>query len=530
MHIVPINIESEKLLLSNPEQLDELKRERPDLFATIVLSGDAGRLMRSYGKTLDSSIEPIESGLLFGKHDIESAPDVATGYHRQKALLEIADRGAQKSNISYRYLTLSGGSLTVTGEALFEGVVFDGVKLIAAPGARLSLRDCEFGSRKDYAVDLHEGAKVEVYESVRFIDCIKQFRMRLASRETAGCVIDFDDATAILDFLESNLVNAIQIDRDFTPAQTAFELRQPVMFINGANHALRFSAGEMTIEKDLALSGEFVCDTVITIDATERQSLSLSRFCGKLNIVGAETLRLSGCVFETSEIFAEDSEVILENCVLSGSNAITLTDSALSIQGGAIHAFNNGITYKSADGDETLFKTTQPKPSSLRMSGVSVMDCDSLFTSTVPVTVTIDGNCAFTQCRSPITAKECYIIARDSSSHGCVTLFELSRCTLEATNMSHHDDLLPYRLKERSAAKLSYCDMKECAEGVMVSKSKLTMIEDTFDACGIPVVTEKGDGIIEHLDCVFSNSKLRNFAIEHGNTLTNLKEFETCSV
>lgn len=522
MHIVPINIEPYGIIVSSPGQLSKIKSDKPELYASLLASGDAGRLCGAFAEECDEECG-AEPELLTGSHQMRFLEPVVVGLHRQKAVINVGERHIC-DDARFSYVTLCGGELRITGTAIFSGVVFDGVRLIIEAGASASLYDCEFGSRNDCAIEVLQGGRITRFDEVVFVDCRKHILFHYADRSSAGTVIDFDMASSIVDAFEDNIIRTIALDRDFLPPNNEIELRQPTRFLNATENELRFEVKRLQTETDFSLDGDFLCSAEVISESTHGQTLILSRFSGTLSLTGCSDTRLRRTLFEHARVSAVDSGIRLEECSVEKDSSFTLTDSAVSINASALYGLRQAFSFAAVE-EADPYKLSEPLQCAFIAEGSNFERCGPLFDTSIPLQISI-GKSRFNRCDAPITAANSFVAAHSVESVGCDNLIALEKSTLEASNMEHNGDGAPYILTGLSSAKITHSVFSGCKTGVFMHESKVELIEDRFTSCDVAVEAKEGKGIIAHGDCLFEGSIMRNFVIGHGNLLENLKDKE----
>lgn len=530
MHICPIVIEPRGVVIATPAQLETLRNDDPDLYNAVFYSGDAARLLESFSlpalEVVDSvkNRQPFLLGKRYSKNDLRVEN---IGYHRQKTLIDIESGHTITGSFNASYMTFVGNGELIVGSdatAVFKGCIFDGITLKVLPQASVSLDDVEFSDGGSFGLILENGARVEGYSGVSFLDCRKEIKIALASRQLTGAVMDFDNATAMLEILERCIIEAILLDRDFHPSQRLLELRQPLRFINGAGKRLKFEVKQIQPEKDFILEGAFDLYADVTIQENSGQTVALSNCKGSLKLDDAKDTHIKETDFSDAKIEMIDASALFVNCTFTGSDGLLCYSSKAQFYNSKFTGTHKLIRFEKYKEDETVIRIAEPLPNEIIIEKCAITGSRSMFGESVPFLLHLK-ELRISQCQSLINLHQCEVHADKIDSANSEHLFALRQCTLTARNGSHINDLSPYHLTERCDANIGFgvIDMARIT-GVELTDSRVVLTEMRFNACETGIYAHKGHGEIRHLDCVFEGSRVKNIHIEYGNELLNLND------
>lgn len=556
--ITPINIENYGITIKSPSELLALAESEPLAYALTCKSGDAERLLHSFGKSasdyplcpdldlshyLDPDIDPfaakgsvIVHGAVYTSRTKKIEEDVEiTGYHRQKSLIDLDGHSILTTAVlSLRYLTLATGVITISSGARLRirNAFLDRVKIVIEAGGRLELIDIEMSGNTAESIRVEKGGTISLFKDVRFFDVHKKFYIECATMEETGTVLDITDADAIISFLDESIVRSIELISDFNPiTHSAFSLRQPIVFINKSIEKLAFKVQHLDLDHDLRLDGLFQTQCDITIIETPSISLVLAEYCGTIDVNDCDDLRIGHTSFRDSgaRLQIHDTDCTLEHCLFdnsarsfSGSRvALRLLDTRV-LRCSELFEFS---TPEVVDQDRLLVNT-RLRENEVTWKGSEIIASNDVMNSDQLHRITLQHT-SIQNSKDVIVVEEAQIILDDIHADSIENLLDVKRSIVEANDVRLVNGTTAITLKEGSKAIFKKGHIKGYQEqGIAVLKSTLELRHVTVTHNHYGVTLDEEPALLRHYDCVFSENVDRDINDLYGSKVIDLKEVE----
>jgi hypothetical protein len=520
-------------------------------FKRVVDSGDAHRMCRAFamdggeiqefceideGILSESSLGSL-NGLIYNAGEIFSLyQDSAlfiSGYHRNKTILKCEHKQINLiQDATIKYCTISGcDTLYVRSGtvATFIGVVFDGVTIVIEDGAIVHFQDVEISGSEDYGCKVEKGGKISSYEKVVFLDVLKNFYIEHADRESVGTVVDFDNSTKIVEFVESSIVPNISLYSDFVPAYPMIEFKQSVVFYNMNSTPLRFDVKKVNIEKNFKLVGEFITLGEYTVSEVSDISIGLSRFEGTLAMFDAIRIIMQDTRFEGEKglLSLEDSFLTFMGCTFDGwRNKIETSGSQITFMGSLIKGAPESIVElkPSKYSTEEQVKVSEPLEAAVGIVECDIKGSSGFIDSQISLRLVISQTRIFSSSNlfnlndSEILINE--IMIRDSKD-----VFSMTKSSASIKQSKFYNGMSQFDITDKSDVTmedLEFEKMGNWAFNMRDSRIIAKRVNILDSENGVSLL--RGSGEFYHQDCLFNSIKHHNIIIGHGVVLINLND------
>lgn len=547
--IYPIYIEDQDILIRSINELKVLKKNDQETFCRVVSSSDALRMCKAFA--LDQSeIEEIckldtsttqNAELLVGKR-YKASELIAnndrminiSGYHRHKSILECEEKEISlEHDAVVKFCTIIGCEkifIRSGTHVSFQGVVFDGVTLVVEDGATVGLNDVEISGSAEYGCRVNRGGIINHFENVTFLDVVKNFYVEHADRESVGAVLDFDNATKIVEFIESSIVPNITLYTDFIPAHPSVEFKQPVAFYNTSEKPLRFEVKDVNIEKSFRLHGNFYTYGEYNITEISNITISLSHCKGNIHMFDANTINIEKTIFtgDSGSVYFEDSSVFFmesnfenwrKEIIMSGSQ-ITFINSRF--EGVSKNLINLETTKYST---EEHVKVSEPLETSVGFVGCKILSSSGFLNSMISMRFVMSST-LISRSAELFHLNDSELLVNDIQVADSKDIFSIAKSSASIQDSTFANGMSQFNISDKcdvTMDNLTFEHMGNWAFSSEDSRIVAKRVNIFHSKNGANLL--KGIGEFYHQDCLLSDIKHHNIIVGHGVKLVNLNDF-----
>ena len=560
--IVPIVIKNRDLVIHNQNELFELFKNNRDVYNALFLSGDAGRMSFAYSRMLPcihqkDKTHKCETFLPFGEDPFSQETRVdlnalayfpfnntiynnleIIGMHRHKTLLngEKRDSFVVESELSISHVLLKEFTIIIRDKGLLRlsSLTTDSVHITIENGGILELMDVEFSNNLHESVFIKEGGVVALYENVRYFDVHKRFKIELASMDRVGLVLDLRDAFKIIDFLETSIVEKIELLGDINLFSTEVILKQPVEFINPSSDEIEVTIKSIETANNLKFTGKFQTKIDLIVNNADSIFISLGRQSGKLTIEESDSIEVyNTTVQERSSQDINDKIIDIVSSSVSFKNShflntkrpIYKSDSSVKFYDcNVFDTFELCTLYETDIQEDDLFIKNEKKKTFIGFYGGKIERSIFLRTKTL--------NSFFMQGTDVSNNKLCMEIENcddvkfeilNVKRNDIFVKFVKSIAIVDNCDIQHGDSAFEIH---HSSVELNKTVVKNFTIGAHINSGVLRTRDSVISSNEFGVILEGEGCLLEHYDCDFSDNKQRRILQKPGSTLVDLKEQE----
>lgn len=561
--IIPVNIESMGIKISNQNELFELYKTNREIYNYLRKSGDSQRISFSYSRELpclnadeeskmcdtEKYLEPnsdpfkytgedtrfILHGLEYMVKQTESLNNIyIMGMHRHRTLLNCLSNHIKiQSNVTLGYMLIRDALFHVqNGETLrIESAMLDNTRVRVDKGGILELIDIEFSNVKTECIHLAQGSIVNEYTNVSYFDVHKHFYIEYATKINHSKIINFSSPRDIIDFFETSLVPNIELVDNLMIPNGLIRLKQPINFINESDKEIKVLFKKIEVSSNIFFSGAIVVVAHVDVVDSYNVELSLANFEGSLTIEESRQVLIKNTRFDrfgNEKIFEiYSSTVWLEDVSVTNSDkAIRMANSEVTFSKN-LHAINTSqvcYTQKGEQKDDSTLVAQELMENKIviansKMEATNFIDsCDvsqfSMFNtdilgSNMPIKLTGCGSATLNKIQA--------------LNNNVVGSFTSSRVRADNCAFSNGRSLF---VVDGSDIELTNSSVADFEIGVDINSGVFTARHVFFNSNGFGVVGQKEDSVFKHYECSFKGSKERNIHMKYGSTIIDLKEEE----